>query len=117
MQNIDDLIEPVTEAIGTGALKWQEEASSSFSVRLPKHILDVWTGVDDDDGSSWVSIALRDRGAGNQVLDTTTASQFSPRYDRLLRFFQTARRSALNVDAVISSIKQDLVSLGRAKAS
>ena len=117
MQSIEDLIEPITDATASGALRWEEESENRYSVRLPKHAVGVWSGIDEDDGSRWVSVELRGREVSGAVLDSTTASEFSPRYDRLLRFFQAARRSALNVDSVIDSIKQDLAGLSRAKAS
>lgn len=117
MQDIEDLLDVVLTATTSGALRWEEENRSSFFARLPKHRLDVWSGTDDDDGTRWVSVQLREPGPDGQVLDATTADQFSPRYDRLMRMFQIARRSALEVDAVISSIKQDLELLTKVKAS
>lgn len=116
MQSIEDLIEPVVEATTAGSLRWKQEGHSTFVLKLPRHIINVWSWSDDDDGSTGITAQLRLTNAANDLLDATSASEFSPRYNKLSTLLSNARRSALDVDSVIDSIKGEIENLKKLKA-
>jgi hypothetical protein len=115
MQSIEDLIDPIIEATNEGALRWKDEGGGSFLLKLDGYNIIGWSWVDENDGSSGITVQLRSAAPASEMLDGASASEFSPRYERLSKFLGVARRSALNVDKIIGDIKSDIEKIRKSK--
>jgi len=116
MQTIEDLIEPVIDATNEGIISWDDDDVGTFSTNLPDYKISVWSWVDEHDGSSGISVQLRSAGLSGELIDSTGASEFSTRYERLASLLAVARRSARNVDEIIGLIKKELAVLKKQKS-
>lgn len=108
MQSIEDLIDPLIEATQKGQLVW-EVSGSLFETELDPFTVRTWTGINDNDDSSFVSVALFDNRG--EMLDNTAADEYEASYPRLRLLHTTARRSAHNVDVVIDDLMKRLKGL------
>jgi hypothetical protein len=110
MQSVEDLIEPIKDATNAGDLEWKTDGRT-FTATLGDYKIVTWQWTDEHDGSSGISIGLREAKFEGEVLDTIVAGEYSTRYDRATDFFSMARRSALDVDNIVSALKRDLKAL------
>lgn len=111
MQSLEDLIDPISEATNSGGLVWEEDGPTKFSVSVGNYTILIWQWADEDDGSSGISVGLKEKGHRTSSLDSIVANEYSARYDRVSEFYGLARRSALKVDKIISDLKNDLKAL------
>lgn len=74
-----------------------------------KYFLQVQRWTDPDSSMQGITVELKtDQGL---FLDEARADQFDPKYEELVKFYDTARRSALNVETAIEDVEKVLAKL------
>jgi hypothetical protein len=110
MKTILSLLPSLRKATENDKLSWLSEGKDRFLTTLPDgHQVVVWGWVDDDTGAMGLSVCLRDKSG--EMIDISTADQFSPEHGDIERFFSAARRSAYDVTSVIEDLEKVLLKL------
>lgn len=109
MKSLDTLIPRLKQATLDGKLKWGKDQWSAYTCTLGKTSIKVWNWSSPEDDTTGVSVNLyRGNSSNGEVLDAVIADQFDSAYANVFELYSVARRSALNVDAVISEIEDEL---------
>jgi hypothetical protein len=109
MGTLEELIDTLLKATQEGRLEWSEDRANHYSAQLSTHTVEIWYWSDPESETAGVTIQLQDKNG--KILDTVQADQFSSRITKLNDMFDAARRSALNVSEVISTLEDELTSL------
>lgn len=99
-----DLIPQIESATEKGEVTWSQESEHVFSAKVGKYSVFSWSG-EELDGANFFSASLR---SGDATLDSVTALEYEENFKPLSNFYACARRSALNVEAVIDEIESIL---------
>ena len=113
MKSIDDLLGILRDLTYEDKLRWEDDdaLTNSFQAELPKYHVRIFEWTDEDDGTSGLTAQLFTGNGFGNVVDSSTANQFSSRYPTLLEVYIAARRSARNVSETIESLEEELKKL------
>jgi hypothetical protein len=117
MKSVHDLVSPLILATKNGNLSWERDErrhEKRFCAGLPNHFkIEVWEWWDPSSENDGITVSLRDEDE-NQI-DVIEADKYHPEYDDLHNLFDIARRSANNVDFVITSLEDAISKLAKSK--
>jgi hypothetical protein len=113
MRSLENLLESLANATEQDKLSWRNDSTDTYVASLPNdYVVYVWQWFDEDSGTTGITAKLEQRG---QLLDKVMADEFRSSFSALSRLYDSARRSANNIDAVIDDVEKVLSSLKRAK--
>jgi hypothetical protein len=112
MKSLQTLIPKLVQATQNGKLNWEEHEYGGYQCPLGSSTVRVWAWSNPDAEEQGISATLyHGRSLGAAVLDSVVANEFDSDHGTLSELFSVARRSALNVDKVISEIEDQLDNL------
>jgi hypothetical protein len=104
MRTIEEMLPIVNQATLDGRLSWKKERSK-FLTTVGDYAISTWEWSDQNTDASGYSVDIsRD---GSQI-DYIAVDEYSSKYNSVQSLFQNARRSALNVEAVINDIERQI---------
>jgi len=110
MIELKDLIVKAKNATISKKISWYKhtERENDFFSKLPDGLLlNVWTWDDPEDGDSGISFSITNDEYGPSI-DRVASSEGSIYYNDMRNLFETAKKSALNIDKIIISIDEFL---------
>jgi hypothetical protein len=115
MKSVADIMEKVQELTEKGILKWDQDPMGfgAFYVDISNNRLSVRQWTDQNDGSCGITVSLNSGTDHDSMLDNIVVNEYSGKYDYFQAFFNSARRSALDVESTISDIEKQLSELSR----
>jgi hypothetical protein len=111
MRKLLDLVPKMLDATEEGRLKWEPRTSNMFGCVLKDLTVQLWVFTDEESDTSGVGLSLSNPKRPFENMDTAIARDFESDYGLLFKLFSAARRSALNIDAVINDLDSELNNL------
>lgn len=110
MVSIENLIVKSNNATINRKISWykHDTRDNDFYSKIPNDLLlNIWSWEDPENGDEGFSFCIR-KNEENGVIDVITCSIGSRYYDDAYNLFQSAKRSALNIDELILSVDKFL---------
>jgi hypothetical protein len=108
MKSLQTLIPKLREATAEEKLKWETHKWGGYTCNLGQNFIRVWEWSNPDSDATGVSVALLREKVSSDVLDAVVTDAYDSGYGETHELYLAARRSALNVDQVISEIEKAL---------
>jgi hypothetical protein len=106
MRSLRDLLAPLRQKTEDGSLEWDEVGPDTFESEIKTYKLRTWAYWDHVQETNVVVIQIRD--GKERVFDEVRANQDDISFERINALHLAARRSAYNVDEVVSDILEGI---------
>jgi len=100
-----EIINTLLSATDSGRANWSS-TEYGFIISVLESRFSIWSGTDEETGVGFVSFALTDSKGRN--LDTWYVDANEDEYDLMRRLYAGAKRQALGISKILSSIKDAL---------
>lgn len=98
-----EIVENLLSATTSGRAKWIR-TRFGYQISILESQFKIWSGTDEDNGRGFVSFELAD-DRGNS-LDTWYVDDSEAHYDQMMQLFSGAKRQALGIPKILSSLKE-----------
>jgi hypothetical protein len=109
MKSLLTIVPKLRQATNDEKLTWEKHQFTGYKCTLGANLVRIWQWSNSDSETTGISVNLqRGNDFAGEILDSIVADEYASAYEELLELYSAARRSALNVDAVISEIEAEI---------